>query len=342
MVFRYTSLETRAPMATDSQSSRGAPRLGYAGDPHGPAYDKWREEFCRHVMCGDVAPLAPGPVRCDVTALPLPGLMMSGAAGSPMQFVATGADRDSALAFVLASSAPMRITVGGRSVDLDPMGTGLADAAHEGADVSQLTEGRFRSLFIERRTLLACCPDAEDRIARPLQQNPALAAMLQQYYDLAIQHAPGLDALAQNAISQHLLDLVVLMLGTRRDETELAKDRGLAAARLEAIKTDILVRIGDGDLTLADVAQRHRASPRTIQLLFERSGTTFSEFVLEQRLLRAARLLRNPLNRAGKISEIAYLAGFNDVSYFHRSFRRRFGMTPLDAKARHAATGGKP
>ncbi|WP_312010980.1 helix-turn-helix transcriptional regulator [Bradyrhizobium sp. AUGA SZCCT0042] len=335
-MFRYTSLETRALMAADSQSIRGAPRLGYTGDPHGPAYDAWREEFCRRVMCGDVAPLAAGPVRCDVTAVPLPGLKMSGAAGSPMQFVATGADRDSALAFVLATAAPMRITVGGRSVDLEPMGTGLADAAHEGADVSQLAEGRFKSLFIERRTLLAYCPDAEDRIARPLAPNPALAAMLHQYYDLAVQHAPGLDALAQSAVSQHLLDLVVLMLGTGRDETELAQDRGLAAARLEAIKADILSRLGDGRLTLADLAQRHRASPRAIQMLFERAGTTFSEFVLEQRLMRAARLLRDPLRRASKISDIAYLSGFNDVSYFHRSFRRRFGMTPLDAKMRRS------
>lgn len=329
-------------MATDSQSIRSAPRLGYAGDPSGLAYDAWREEFCRRVMCGDVAPLAPGPVRCDVTALPLPGLKMSGAAGSPMQFIATGADPDSALAFVLATTAPMRITVGGRSVDLEPMGTGLADAAHEGADVSQLAEGRFKSLFIERRTLLTYCPDAEDRIARPLEQNPALAAMLHQYYDLTVQHAPGLDALAQSAVSQHLLDLVVLMLGTRRDETELAKDRGLVAARLEAIKADILVRLGDGSLTLAAVAQHHRSSPRSIQLLFERAGTTFSEFVLEQRLMRAARLLRNPLHRMSKISDIAYLSGFNDLSYFHRTFRRRFGMTPLDAKALHAETGSKP
>ncbi|WP_027573573.1 AraC family transcriptional regulator [Bradyrhizobium sp. WSM1743] len=329
-------------MATHGQSIRGAPRLGYAGDPNGPTYDAWREEFCRHVMCGDLAPLASGPVRCDLTALPLPGLKLSGAAGSPMQFVATGADRDNALAFVLATTAPMRITVGGRTVDLGPMATGLADAAHQGADVSQLTEGRFQSLFIARRELLARCPDAEDRIARPLVHSPALAAMLHQYYDLTLRHAADLDASGQSAASQHLLDLVVLMLGTRRDETELAKERGLAAARLEAIKSDILARLGDGNLTLASVAQRHRVSPRSIQLLFERTGVTFSEFLLEQRLTRAARLLRDPLHRLNKISDFAYLSGFNDVSYFHRTFRRRFGMTPSDAKARDVNMEDKP
>lgn len=319
-------------MAQDESPTNAPPRLGYSGDPSGPVYESWREEFCRRVMTGDVVPLAEGPVRCDVTALPLPNVKMSGASGTPMRFLATGADPDRALAFVLASAAPMRIVVGNRQVDLAPLGVGLADAAHVGADVSQLTEGRFQSLFIDRTALLDRCPQAEDLIARPLDANPALTALLQNYYDLVIRHSAGLDALAKNAVSQHLIDLVVLALGTGRDETELAKDRGLAAARLEAIKADILGRLGNPELSLASVAQRNRASPRYVQMLFERSGGTFSEFVLQQRLILAARLLRDPLHRARKISDIAHLAGFNDVSYFHRSFRRRYGRTPLDMR----------
>ncbi|WP_314951180.1 helix-turn-helix domain-containing protein [Bradyrhizobium cosmicum] len=64
--------------------------------------------------------------------------------------------------------------------------------------------------------------------------------------------------------------------------------------------------------------------------------------MLEQRLLRAARLLRDPLHQVTKISDIAHLSGFNDVSYFHRTFRRRFGMTPLDAKVWPLDIASKP
>jgi hypothetical protein len=229
-----------------SSMTGSLPQLGYAGEPGGTAYEAWREEFCRRVMCGDVVPLESGPVRCDITALPLPRVKLSGAAGTPMQFVATGADQDQALAFVLASQAPVRIVVGQRDLDLAPMGIGLADAAHVGADVSQLAEGRFQSLFIERKTLLAFCPQAEDLIARPLGANEGVKALLRQYYDLVLQHAHSLDAVAQNAVAQHLIDLVVLSLGTGRDEAERAKDRGLAAARFEALKADILAQLGDG------------------------------------------------------------------------------------------------
>lgn len=310
------------------------PRLGYAGVPSGADYEHWREEFCRRVMAGDIQPLVEGPVRCDITALPLPGVKMSGASGTPMSFVATGADPDKALAFVMASRAPMRIGVGDRLLDLAPMDVGLADAAHVGARVSQLVEGRFRSLFIDRKSLLELCPRAEDMIARPLNANAGVKTLLQGYYDLIVENADSLDALARNTAAQHLTDLVVLSLGAGRDETELVKDRGLAAARLEAIKADVLARLDNGDLSLAEVAQRNRTSPRYVQMLFERTGMTFSEFVLEQRLIRAARLLRDLLHRSRKVSDIAHLSGFNDVSYFHRAFRRRFGMTPSDMRNR--------
>ncbi len=319
-------------MARTETGPGSLPQLGYSGRPSGHDYERWREEFCRRVMTGDIVPLIDGPVQCDITALPLPRIRMSGATGTPMQFIATGADPDHALAFVLASDAPMRIAVGRRAVELAPQQTGLADAAHIGADVSQLAEGGFKSLFIDRKALLDLSPNAEDKIARPMDANAGVVSMLQQYYDLVIAHAPHLDAAARNAASQHLLDLVVLALGAGPDQLEIAGARGLAMARLESIKADVLARLGNSNLSLDDVARRNRLSVRYIQLLFERDGGTFSAFLLEHRLRLGARLLRDRMHRARKVSDIAHLAGFNEVSYFHRTFRRRFGMTPSDMR----------
>lgn len=326
--------------ATDGQSILDVPRLGYSGDPSGPAYEMWREEFCRRVMAADLAPLSDGSFQCEVKALTLPQATISSCSGTPIRFMTLGASDN--LALLMAPDSPLRAVMGRRALEVAPLGVTLIDASIKGAFVSQLGEGSNKAALFDRKTLLSYCPDAEDRVARPLDHDPGLTALLHQYYDFAVQHAPGLDALAQHAVSQHLMDLMVLVLGGRRDASEVAKERGLAAARLEAIKADILTRLGDGNLTLAAIAQRHRASTRSIQMLFERDGTTFSEFLLEQRLMRAARLLRDPLHRLSKISELAYLAGFNDVSYFHRTFRRRFGMTPSDAKAHHLGAGSQP
>jgi transcriptional regulator GlxA family with amidase domain len=65
-----------------------------------------------------------------------------------------------------------------------------------------------------------------------------------------------------------------------------------------------------------------------------------SEFVLGQRLIRAHRMLTDSRFAARSITSVAFDAGFGDVSYFNRSFRRRYGATPSDIRAeagrRHA------
>lgn len=38
--------------------------------------------------------------------------------------------------------------------------------------------------------------------------------------------------------------------------------------------------------------------------------------------------------RERRISDIAFACGFNDLSYFNRCFRRRFGLTPTAARGR--------
>jgi AraC-like DNA-binding protein len=53
---------------------------------------------------------------------------------------------------------------------------------------------------------------------------------------------------------------------------------------------------------------------------------------LELRLRRAAEWLAQAGDR--RISDIAFDCGFNDLSYFNRCFRRRFGLTPSAARGR--------
>jgi AraC-like DNA-binding protein len=71
-------------------------------------------------------------------------------------------------------------------------------------------------------------------------------------------------------------------------------------------------------------------TPRYVQRLFEGEGTTFSEFVLNERLLRVQRMLADPRYAGWTVSAIALEVGFGDVSYFNRRFRRRFGASPTE------------
>ena len=74
-------------------------------------------------------------------------------------------------------------------------------------------------------------------------------------------------------------------------------------------------------------------SPNYIQKLLHESGQSFTERVLELRLAKARAMLADRRNDGLKVSEIALACGFNEISYFNRCFRRRFGSAPNDHRS---------
>lgn len=101
--------------------------------------------------------------------------------------------------------------------------------------------------------------------------------------------------------------------------------------RLARIRALIDARLGDGGFSINDVAEAEGITPRAIQKLFSREGTTFSRHVLERRLERAKAVMMASGERMS-IAEVAYQCGFNDLSYFNRSFRSRYQIRPSDLK----------
>lgn len=130
----------------------------------------------------------------------------------------------------------------------------------------------------------------------------------------------------------HMHDLIAATIGATRDGRAIAEGRGIAAARLRSIMADISANLGNGDLSVAKVARRHRVTPRYIHKLFENEGFTFSTFVLGQRLSRAHRILSDPRLADRNISSVAFDVGFGDLSYFNRAFRRRYAATPTEIR----------
>jgi AraC-like DNA-binding protein len=110
-----------------------------------------------------------------------------------------------------------------------------------------------------------------------------------------------------------------------------------------AIKADILRNLADPDISASAVALRQGITPRYIHMLFESEGTTFSTFVLNRRLILAYRMLSDPYCSSLTVTRIAFEVGFGDLSYFDRTFRRRFGKTPSELRrSEKLANSDKP
>jgi AraC-like DNA-binding protein len=192
---------------------------------------------------------------------------------------------------------------------------------------------KSRLVTLSRRRLASLVPGLEDAFMRPVPRGTEALQLLTRYVCLFEGEQRLATPESRSLVVNHVYDLVALALGATRDAAAIANGRGVRAARLHAIKTEILNGSNRHELSLAALAARHRVTPRHVQMLFESEGTTFSRFLLDQRLARVHRMLSNPVLAEQTISTIAYEAGFSDLSHFNRAFRRRYGETPSDVRA---------
>ena len=73
-------------------------------------------------------------------------------------------------------------------------------------------------------------------------------------------------------------------------------------------------------------------SARYVQDLLSSAGGSFSERILELRLQDAKAILTDARCQDRRIGDIALEVGFSDISYFNRSFKKRFGCSPRAAR----------
>jgi AraC family transcriptional regulator, positive regulator of tynA and feaB len=94
--------------------------------------------------------------------------------------------------------------------------------------------------------------------------------------------------------------------------------------------------IVDPDLSAGVLALRFHCSERYVHKLFSTTGQTVGEHVNGKRIQLCTRKLLDS-HRGVTIAEIAYAAGFRDISYFNHLFKRSHGMAPREFRRTVAA-----
>lgn len=114
----------------------------------------------------------------------------------------------------------------------------------------------------------------------------------------------------------------------------LAAPKERIAGRLELARLLIDRHLTEERLTPQWLAQRLGVSLRTLQEDFNSLGDTVTSYIRERRLrLARSRLAEASTGRARpSIAEVALASGFNDISYFNRSFRKAFDCSPKDIR----------
>lgn len=305
----------------------------------------WYDVFDRSVVRRELCPLSDGPFHMDVT------VSNSGSTGTATSGIGVGVQRMSFTAGFTARRTRNLLADGNDDIVLYIHRTGRRVVSQRGrettiepgfgilasnADASTITipeAARFACIAIPRKPLLAIVPNLEDLFACPLPSDDGGLQLLDSYLAM-LEHGfdPDTPEL-RHAVTTHIYDLLAVILGASRDHVEVAGRRGIAAARIQAIKADIAKNLADGEVSAGALAARHRVTPRYIHKLFETEGTTLSKYVLGQRLNRVHRMLAGGHKSGETIGALAYAAGFGDLSTFNHAFRNHFGATPSDIRA---------
>lgn len=273
-----------------------------------------------------VEPARDEPLRIDATILRFPNLALLWGRRSPLRSeFSDGNDR-----LLINLSGPAIAKQFGREIVLE-RGDAIALSGSDRGTLATVQSGRITTLEFPQGALLPSLKRSGDACARRIPKDSTPLRLLRGY----VRALQGDDSsvaadLPQLAIA-HLYDLAAMAVGAAREAADIAAGRGVRAARLHALKSDLLARI-DQDITVAELAARHRLSTRYIRMLFEAGGTSVTEFVRGERLDRARSMLLSPRFADRKIADVAYEVGFNDLSYFNRTFRRRFGLSPSEAR----------
>jgi AraC-like DNA-binding protein len=291
--------------------------------------ETFRETFGRKILGIEIDPLDGHPLEIDLTLRAMPGFAMAAGSLSPMYNRHTSAliDNDDVVLVVMQSGAGevsqhgRTATVAEGEAVLTANGTVATFSAYRPTDVINLR--------LSRQLLAPHLVNLDDLVARPIPKDDRVLRLLAGHATLLNGQSELATTELRNLVAAHMHDLAALMLGAHDPTQHL---QGLRATRLAAIKSSIIAKIGSHGFTIADIAGSLEISESYIRQLFAEAGTTFTDFVLEERLDRVYRMLVNPLYRNRGISAIAYDAGFGDVSYFNRTFRRRYGATPSDVR----------
>ena len=182
--------------------------------------------------------------------------------------------------------------------------------------------------------------DAEmDASERQLLLLQVLSAVLAAAGRSGVDVAPAFPGLHMEWVLQPAdITAGVEQLGTLMQFVSDAVRREVATSGSELIAQAVAYtqsNYADKDLSLESLCALFQISQTQFSLLFKREmGTSFLQYLLDQRIAAAQKLLRET---SMKIYQIAEETGFGDASYFSYCFKQRCGLSPKEYRMQGGA-----
>jgi AraC-like DNA-binding protein len=319
----------------DEKGDEMSDRLFFSTDtlPERDRFPAFCEEMFRHIIGADIVQLGSMPFRgmLEIRRASAVGIAnISTTSADMIRNESHISDGNDAIVVQLWQQG-LAGTTHGKHENQIKAREGLIIDNTKAARVCAEDASQFWALTIPRNRVIGLRPDANRFAGTKLRDDLPLRLLFGYLKGTQDVDLSG-DRPAVQLYDEHIIDLISLALGAEGEAREFVEQRGVAAVRRAAILHAIENGMRDPNLSATAIASQFGITPRYLRLLLEETGRSFSQHVLEKRLERASKLLRDPRQQDQKISAIALACGFGDLSYFNQTFRRRYGETPSDVR----------
>jgi hypothetical protein len=200
----------------------------------------WHEFFSSNVIHCDMAPQSDDPFRAEAALLAWPGLRAM-RLSTPAQYWRTPAmvaDADDSIVLLVNHTGLIALSQGGAEMAIGAgEALGVLHAAPSRLTTSQVD---YIAFGIPRAALVPFVADVEGAAMRLIPRHNEALLLLTRYVRILREDPVLVTPELRHVAVTHAHDLIAMALGATRDGAEIACGRGVRAARLRAVKADIL------------------------------------------------------------------------------------------------------
>ncbi len=295
--------------------------------------DVWREEVCRHVLKLDFVFHNDAPFQASLNPVldsdSLRVVRLRQPSGIISRDAKLSKNGPNTVTLFFADKGVTEIRHNKKTVRLGKGEATLLRNWQEG-EIESRSSSEYLAVFLSPELLNLSASDLDSAIGERWPLSSGLK-IIRDYIDCA--RRAKADTRMKEAIERHLHELVGLTAPSYRRQVACRPRRTLADSRLRAILRDLEGNFSEPDFCGLALSEKHGLSPRYIQKLFKETGASFTQHVIRLRLEAVRAGLLDPLDRRS-VAELAFGAGFKDISHFNRLFRSRFGETPTSVRRR--------
>lgn len=188
------------------------------------------------------------------------------------------------------------------------------------------------AIVVPRDTLRQALPVAGDLHGLVLRGDGSAGGLLADYMRALAARADSIDVADAGAIARATTGMIAACFHATAETRARARTQ-IEATTLERIRRHIAANLHAPELDAEALCGAFRMSRSQLYRLFEPLGGV-AAYIQEQRLIRARAELSDPAHAHRRIFEIAFDVGFFSEAHFSRVFRRAFGLSPSETRAR--------